>query len=74
MPFALPGERVLTKIYRSDSASRTSHGDLVKVVRNNDELRDDSLVRCRYFGQCGGCQVRARSVARLSHAVSNDRI
>ena len=68
VPFCLPGERVLARVYRSDPASRTSHADLVKVVRGHSTERDDSLVQCKYFTTCGGCQVpSARRLSSLMH-------
>ena len=61
VPFCLPGERVLAKIYRSDWLH--SYGDLVSVLEpapsGSSYVRDDALVRCKYFGKCSGCQVSA---------------
>ncbi|KAG8220685.1 S-adenosyl-L-methionine-dependent methyltransferase [Butyriboletus roseoflavus] len=62
-PFALPGERIRVRVYRS--AHLHSFADLVAVVAPNPELRDDRRVQCRYFGRCSGCQYQpARDQAR----------
>lgn len=58
VPFALPGERVRVRVYRS--ARLHSFADLVAVVAPNPELRDDSRVQCKYFGKCSGCQYQVR--------------
>lgn len=55
VPFCLPGERVRAKVYRNEALH--SFADLVSVVKPNDGLRDESLIQCKYFGSCGGCQV-----------------
>jgi len=58
IPFCVPGERVLAKVYRNDRLH--SYADLVEVLRRNAAKeagwRDDSLIGCKYFGTCGGCQ------------------
>ncbi|KAG6909583.1 hypothetical protein DXG01_016622 [Tephrocybe rancida] len=48
LPFALPGEKVKVRIYRN--ARLHSFADLVEVITPNPKLRDDSRVRCQYFG------------------------
>lgn len=54
VPFALIGETVRVKIVKNDRMC--SYGQLLEVLVPNTELRDDSLVQCKYFGTCGGCQ------------------
>ncbi|KAF8679458.1 tRNA (Uracil-5-)-methyltransferase [Rhizoctonia solani] len=54
VPFALPGEKIRTKIYRSSRLH--SFGDLLEVAEANSTMRDSSLIRCKYFGKCAGCQ------------------
>ncbi|VDB95848.1 unnamed protein product [Peniophora sp. CBMAI 1063] len=54
VPFALPGERVRARVFRH--ARLHSHADFVELLEANPELRDDSRVKCQYFGECGGCQ------------------
>jgi tRNA (uracil-5-)-methyltransferase len=45
---------VVAKVY--NNARLHSNADLVRVVRKSDE-RDESRVKCKYFGKCSGCQV-----------------
>lgn len=54
VPFCLPGETVRVRVYRN--ARMHSLADLIEVVTPNPSFRDDSLVECKYFGSCGGCQ------------------
>ena len=51
VPFCLPGERVIARIYRNDK--NFSEADLVKVIRSSPERTEP---RCKLFGECGGCQ------------------
>jgi tRNA (uracil-5-)-methyltransferase len=53
VPFCLPGERVVAKVY--NNARLYSNADLVRVVRKSEE-RDEARVKCKYFGTCSGCQ------------------
>ena len=53
-PFALPGERIRVRVYRS--ARLHSFADLLAILEPNTELRDDNRVQCKYFGKCSGCQ------------------
>ncbi|KAG8911245.1 tRNA(m5U54)methyltransferase, partial [Tulasnella sp. 408] len=59
VPFALPGETVRVRVYAN--VRLHSLADLVEVVKPNEEMRDDSRVRCRYFGTCAGCQYQMLS-------------
>ncbi|KAI5997783.1 tRNA methyltransferase [Pisolithus orientalis] len=59
VPFALPGERVRVRVYRSSRLH--SFADLLEVVSPNLELRGNSRVRCKYFGKCSGCQYQMLS-------------
>ena len=53
VPFTLPGEIVKAKIHAQfEDYSLT---DFIEVVVPS-EKRDESLIKCRYFGICGGCQ------------------
>lgn len=65
-PFALPGERIRVRVYRS--ARLHSFADLVSVVTPNPDLRDEHRVQCKYFGQCSGCQYQVRVVPSQSIA------
>ncbi|CDO71719.1 hypothetical protein BN946_scf184920.g3 [Trametes cinnabarina] len=53
-PLSLPGERIRVRVYRHSQLH--SHADLLEVIEPNPEWRDMSLVRCKYFGKCAGCQ------------------
>ncbi|ETW78399.1 hypothetical protein HETIRDRAFT_68397 [Heterobasidion irregulare TC 32-1] len=54
VPFALPGEVIQARVYRT--LRMYSHADLVSVETPNPEFRDMSLVKCKHFGTCAGCQ------------------
>lgn len=58
-PFALPGERIRVRVYRSSRLH--SFADLLEVVSPNLELRDDSRIGCKYFSKCSGCQYQMLS-------------
>ncbi len=51
VPFALPGETVLARVYRNTKTY--SDADLIEVRKPSPERVDP---RCDLFGQCGGCQ------------------
>lgn len=54
IPFCLPGEMVRVVPYGAERLYFKAR--LVKRVGGQSSLRNDELVQCRYFGQCGGCQ------------------
>ncbi|KAK0503561.1 S-adenosyl-L-methionine-dependent methyltransferase [Armillaria luteobubalina] len=54
IPFCFPGETVRVKVHRHERLH--SLCDLLEVVEPNLEIRDESLVKCKYFRTCGGCQ------------------
>ena len=51
VPFCLPGERVLARIYRNHK--NYSEADLLEVLEASPER---SVPECELFGTCGGCQ------------------
>ncbi|EMD41481.1 hypothetical protein CERSUDRAFT_42559 [Gelatoporia subvermispora B] len=53
-PLALPGETIRARVYRN--ARLYSYADLLEVVQPNPDWRDMSIVKCKYFGKCAGCQ------------------
>lgn len=58
VPFTLAGDVVEAKIYAHfEDHSLT---DLLKVVTPSSQ-RDDSLISCKYFANCGGCQFQMLS-------------
>lgn len=59
VPFALPGEVARVKIHQSRRLHSVS--SLLEVKTPNPTLRDDSRIKCRYFGVCGGCQYQQLS-------------
>ncbi|KAG6333304.1 hypothetical protein ID866_5781 [Astraeus odoratus] len=58
-PFALPGETIRVRVYRSSRLH--SFADTLEVISPNPELRDNSRVQCKYFGKCSGCQYQMLS-------------
>ncbi|KAH7923776.1 tRNA methyltransferase [Leucogyrophana mollusca] len=58
-PFALPGEKISVRVYRSSRLH--SFADLLSVDTPNLTLRDPTRVRCKYFGKCSGCQYQMLS-------------
>ncbi|WVW78094.1 hypothetical protein I302_100045 [Kwoniella bestiolae CBS 10118] len=62
-PFAHPGDKIRAKIYKHDRL--TSYADLVEILEHSEEYRGGEGDRrkypeggCRYFGECGGCQLQ----------------
>ncbi len=51
VPFALPGELVLARVFRNHK--NYSDADLVKVLEPSSDRVEP---RCELFGRCGGCQ------------------
>lgn len=55
VPFCLPEETVVAKVYHEVEDPPHALADLVQVVTPS-EIRDESLIGCKYFGKCSGCQ------------------
>lgn len=55
VPFSIPGDVVLAKAIRHNADPAYTIADFVKVLKASPD-RDDSLVQCRYFSTCAGCQ------------------
>jgi tRNA (uracil-5-)-methyltransferase len=53
VPYTLVGETVETKIYKT--FKHYFESELVRVLVPSP-LRNEDLVRCKYFGKCSGCQ------------------
>jgi len=51
VPFALPGETVLARIFRNDK--NCSHADLAAIITPSPDRIEP---KCPLFGSCGGCQ------------------
>ena len=54
VPFVLPGETARVKIHQARRLHSVS--SLLEIKTPNLTLRDNSRVKCRYFGVCAGCQ------------------
>lgn len=70
-PFALPGEHIRVRVYRS--AHLHSFADLVSVITPNPDWRDDSRVQCKYFGKCSGCQYQVRLIPYIDRVLISPR-
>nr|XP_018265176.1 tRNA (uracil-5-)-methyltransferase [Kwoniella dejecticola CBS 10117]OBR87334.1 tRNA (uracil-5-)-methyltransferase [Kwoniella dejecticola CBS 10117] len=62
-PFAHPGDRIRAKIHKHDRLC--SFADLLEILEYSEEYRGGEGDRrkypengCRYFGECGGCQLQ----------------
>lgn len=53
VPFTIPGDTVEVKV--RNNQHKFTMASLLRVVTPSAD-RDDSLVRCKYFGSCSGCQ------------------
>ncbi|KAI5955768.1 TRM2 [Candida jiufengensis] len=53
VPFGIPGDIVTIKIFKTHPLYAES--DLLSI-ESNSNIRNDSLIQCRYFGKCSGCQ------------------
>lgn len=53
IPFGLPGDVVDIRVFKSHPLYVES--DLLRVKEASKD-RNDSLINCRYFGKCSGCQ------------------
>ncbi|CCH44700.1 tRNA (uracil-5-)-methyltransferase [Wickerhamomyces ciferrii] len=53
IPFAIPGDIVDLRVFKTHPNYVES--DLLKIVTPSFE-RDNSLIKCKYFGKCSGCQ------------------
>ena len=53
VPFGLPGDVGTIKVFKSHPLYVES--DLLEVTKPSSN-RDDSLINCKYFGKCSGCQ------------------
>lgn len=53
VPFGLPGDLVKIRIFKSHPLY--AEADLLAIEKPGKD-RDDSLINCKYFGRCSGCQ------------------
>lgn len=65
VPFSLPGDTVRAKLIRHTDTHTVT--DFLSVLTPSPD-RDDSLINCKYFGTCGGCQYQMMPyAAQLEH-------
>ncbi|KAK9472334.1 S-adenosyl-L-methionine-dependent methyltransferase [Dipodascopsis tothii] len=65
VPFTLPGDRVRARVYRRTPFY--AGADFV-AVESPAAGRDDTLVSCKYFAKCSGCQLQMSPYAdQLAH-------
>ncbi|KAK7204450.1 tRNA(m5U54)methyltransferase [Myxozyma melibiosi] len=65
VPYSIPGDVVRAKLYQYHQFH--IQADLISIVSSGPE-RDDSLIRCKYFSMCGGCQLQMMPYeAQLEH-------
>ncbi|GHJ87761.1 hypothetical protein NliqN6_4163 [Naganishia liquefaciens] len=65
IPFTLPGDRVRARVTRH--AQYHSFADPLQIISESPETtkfplqikRDNSLIGCKYFGTCAGCQYQS---------------
>ncbi|WYZ37329.1 hypothetical protein EsH8_II_000835 [Colletotrichum jinshuiense] len=55
VPFVAPGDIARVKVFKHFREENYSMADFISVVKAGP-LRDDSLVNCKYFSKCSGCQ------------------
>lgn len=67
VPFTAPGDTVIAKVIKHLPNRHYTLTDFVKVIKASP-LRDDSLIRCKYFQTCSGCQFQMLPYeTQLSH-------
>lgn len=57
VPFTVPGDKALAKVVRHNPQAGYSITDFVKVIEPGPQ-RDDTQIKCQYFGKCSGCQLQ----------------
>lgn len=57
VPFTTPGDKARVRVYKSIEDYKVSETDLLEVLESSGQ-RDDSLIFCKYFGKCSGCQLQ----------------
>ncbi|OJD37725.1 trna methyltransferase [Diplodia corticola] len=55
VPFTSPGDKVRAKVIKHFTKQGYTLTDFVQVI-SPGHIRDDSLVKCKYFASCSGCQ------------------
>ncbi|EDN02985.1 conserved hypothetical protein [Histoplasma mississippiense (nom. inval.)] len=57
VPFTVAGDRARVKVVKTMHEESYSVTDLLEVITPSPQ-RDDSLIKCKYFAKCGGCQLQ----------------
>ncbi|EED23065.1 tRNA(m5U54)methyltransferase [Talaromyces stipitatus ATCC 10500] len=60
VPFTVPGDKVLAKIIRHHPKEGYTITDFLEVIDPGPK-RDDTQIKCQYFGKCSGCQLQMLS-------------
>ena len=63
VPFALPGEKARVRIGKNDRMHST--GEVLEILTRNPDLRDNTRIKCKYFGVCAGCQYQVSIFIQL---------
>lgn len=58
--FAIPGDIARVKVFRHIPQLNQTIADFISIT-NPSPQRDDSRIKCKYFGRCGGCQFQMLS-------------
>lgn len=67
VPFTLPGDTARVKVVRHFREPGYTMTDFINVIEPSPQ-RDDSLVGCKYFSKCSGCQLQMLPYAdQLAH-------
>ncbi|KAK0615404.1 tRNA (uracil(54)-C(5))-methyltransferase [Lasiodiplodia hormozganensis] len=67
VPFTTPGDKVKAKVVKHFTKERYTLTDFIQVL-SPGSLRNDSLVSCKYFASCSGCQFQMLPYeAQLAH-------
>lgn len=61
VPFLVPGEKARVRIGKNDRMHST--GEVLEMLTHNPDLRDDSRIKCKYFGTCAGCQYQVSFIS-----------
>ena len=67
VPFSIPGDTVIAKVFQQVKGRPYSNVDFVRVV-DPSPRRNDAAIGCKYFSLCSGCQLQMLSYEdQLAH-------
>ena len=55
VPYTVPGDVVKIRVLDTRTSEKSQLVDLLEILTPSKE-RDDSLIQCKYFAKCAGCQ------------------